>query len=54
MVITGYDDEVTIDGQQGVFILRNSWGPNAGDHGDFYMTYDYFQMLILGVTVIGG
>ncbi|HBB53267.1 MAG TPA: peptidase C1 [Legionellales bacterium] len=50
MIITGYDNEAIVydkEGQahQGVFTLRNSWGSGAGDHGDFYMTYDYFKLL---------
>jgi C1A family cysteine protease len=31
----GYDDA------RGVFIVRNSWGPTAGDNGYFYMPYAY-------------
>ena len=47
MIITGYDDiAVAVDnnGQkhQGLFVLRNSWGAQVGNKGDFYMTYDYF------------
>lgn len=47
MVITGYDDNavaVDINGKKhtGLLILRNSWGDEVGDHGNFYMTYDYF------------
>lgn len=48
MVIMGYDDNAeAIDHNggrhKGLFILRNSWGDNVGDHGNFYMTYDYFK-----------
>lgn len=53
MVIIGYDDtaevtEVTTDGttgktHKGILILRNSWGKEAGDNGNFYMTYDFFK-----------
>lgn len=48
MVITGYDDNATAidhDGKthKGLFTLRNSWGANVGDKGNFYMTYDYFK-----------
>jgi Peptidase C1-like family len=50
MIVTGYDDNAIIiddDGNshQGVFTLRNSWGSEVGDKGNFYMTYDYFQTL---------
>jgi C1A family cysteine protease len=47
MIVTGYDDyAVAIDDQgvkhKGLFTLRNSWGKEAGDHGEYYMSYDYF------------
>lgn len=47
MIVTGYDDNaIAIDDQgiqhKGLFTLRNSWGKYAGDHGDYYMSYDYF------------
>jgi hypothetical protein len=50
MIITGYDDQAIIydakgKAHQGVFTLRNSWGNEAGKHGDYYMTYDYFKLL---------
>ncbi|WP_058441345.1 C1 family peptidase [Legionella brunensis] len=52
MVITGFDDNaVAIDekGQKhrGLFTLRNSWGEDVGDHGNFYMSYDYFKLLVI-------
>ena len=31
----GYDDP------RRLFIIRNSWGPQFGDHGYYYMSYDY-------------
>lgn len=50
MVITGYDDNaIAVDDEgrkhQGLLTLRNSWG-ETGDHGDFYMSYDYFQLFV--------
>lgn len=47
MVITGFDDAaVAYDDQggkhQGLLTLRNSWGSDVGNNGDFYMSYDYF------------
>lgn len=50
LVVTGFDDDAYIlDGnkqaQKGVFTVRNSWGPEAGDKGEFYMSYDYLQSL---------
>lgn len=57
MVITGYDDNaIAVDNQgrkhQGLLTLRNSWGNLIGDHGDFYMSYDYFKTLALEVQRI--
>jgi C1A family cysteine protease len=57
LVIMGYDDDaVAIDqngeAHQGLLILRNSWGPNAGDHGNFYMAYDYFNAFAFDVLRI--
>lgn len=51
MVITGYDDDaITTDEQgrqyKGLLTLRNSWSEKYGDKGDFYMTYDYFKVLV--------
>lgn len=59
MVITGYDDDaVAIDEQghphQGLFTLRNSWGSQTGDHGDYYMSYDYFMHLTVELEEIWG
>lgn len=50
VIITGYDDNAVIAGpnktkQVGVLTLRNSWSDKAGDHGDYYMSYDYFTKL---------
>ncbi len=52
MIITGYDDNaIAIDNEgkthKGLLKLRNSWGSNVGDNGDFYMTYDFFGYLVL-------
>jgi len=52
MVITGYDDNaIATDDKgheyKGLLTLRNSWGEHFGDHGDFYMSYDYFKLLVL-------
>jgi len=52
MVITGYDDNAVVtdsDGKEhkGLFTLRNSWGEEAGDQGNYYMSYDYFKMFLL-------
>lgn len=52
MVITGYDDAAIAIDQQGVqhrglLTIRNSWGHLIGDHGNFYMSYDYFNALVV-------
>lgn len=52
MVITGYDDDAVITGpdgerHQGVLYLRNSWSKRAGEHGDYYMSYDYFKLMVM-------
>lgn len=52
VTIIGYDDQALVtdpDGTQhrGVFTIRNSWGPKVGDHGNYYMTYDYFRLLAI-------
>jgi C1A family cysteine protease len=55
MIITGYDDNaVAIDGNgkahKGLFTLRNSWGADAGDKGNYYMSYEYFRNLAFDVV----
>ena len=57
MVITGYNDSASaVDSMgrtyTGLLTLRNSWGVNMGDKGDFYMSYDYFQALAIEVQRI--
>lgn len=52
MIITGYDDEaIATDDEgrtyKGLLTLRNSWGENVGDHGNFYMSYEYFKLLAM-------
>ncbi|MDF1677745.1 MAG: C1 family peptidase [Legionellaceae bacterium] len=50
MIITGFDDHASAvdkDGRwhKGLLTLRNSWGTDVGDGGNFYMSYDYFKVL---------
>ena len=57
MIVTGYDDRaIAYDRQghahRGLFTLRNSWGPVA-DNGDFYMSYDFFDGMVLEAIQIG-
>jgi C1A family cysteine protease len=40
MLLVGYDKERVQD--KPFFIMKNSWGPNQGDDGYFYVSYDYF------------
>ena len=52
MIITGYDDNaIAIDDHnqqhKGLLTLRNSWSDAVGDHGNFYMSYDYFKVLVI-------
>lgn len=57
MIITGYDDNASAvdkDGvtHRGLFILRNSWGNEVGDNGNYYMTYDFFKKFVIEVQEI--
>lgn len=52
IIITGFDDDAEVKDEQGniqrgIFTLRNSWGANVGNQGDFYMTYSYFKALAI-------
>lgn len=46
VVITGYDDA------QQLFKIRNSWGTVVGENGDFYMTYTFFENMVMDGTEI--
>ncbi len=55
MIIFGYDDHAEVkedDGSihHGIFMLRNSWSDKYGDQGNFYVTYDYFDILTIEAT----
>lgn len=57
MVITGYNDEAVVTDAEGIkhhglITLRNSWGSEAGDHGDYYMSYDYLFALGFSMTEV--
>jgi hypothetical protein len=57
MIITGYDDNAVVTDDlgmkhTGVFKLRNSWGDDVGNKGDYYMTYDFFKIFAMDVTKI--
>lgn len=54
LVVTAYDDNAVITDSsnvqhKGVITLRNSWGAAVGDHGNYYMSYDYFLTLVMEV-----
>ncbi len=44
VVIIGYDDE------QQLFKIRNSWGTYAGEKGNYYMSYDFFNAMVMDHT----
>lgn len=57
MIITGYDDEAVATDQdnvkhKGILKLRNSWGSDVGDKGEFYMTYDFFKEFAMEVQKV--
>lgn len=57
IIIIGYDDTAVVRGSdgrisKGMLILRNSWGPYAGDGGNYYMSYEYFKYLADEATAI--
>jgi C1A family cysteine protease len=48
MIIVGYDDNAVVktatgETNKGLFIVRNSWGPQAGNQGTYYVSYQYFK-----------
>ena len=58
LVVTGYDDKAYAvdrngDKHRGLFTLRNSWGPDVGDNGNFYISYDYYSWLTVEAIQIG-
>ena len=58
MVITGFDDKaIAVDNEgkkhKGLLTLRNSWGTEAGDKGNYYMSYDFFKIFVMEVQKIG-
>jgi C1A family cysteine protease len=44
MIVTGYDDK------QQLFKIRNSWGASAGEKGNYYMTYSFFNAMVIDQT----
>ncbi len=33
-------------------MIRNSWGDEVGDHGNYYMTYDFFKKFVMDIQDI--
>jgi hypothetical protein len=48
VIVTGYNDK------QQVLKIRNSWGSEVGDNGEFYMTYQYYKLYNLDAIEIYG
>ncbi len=46
VVIIGYDDN------QQLFKIRNSWSARAGAQGDYYMTYAFFEAMVMDHTSV--
>lgn len=49
VVIYGYDDNAIVDGQKGVFYIRNSWG--IKDY-DVYATYDFARLSLMQAVAV--
>ena len=50
--IVGWDDDLEFKGApgKGGWIYKNSWGPNSGDHGYYYVSYYDTSCLPIGKT----
>ncbi|BBH52437.1 C1 family peptidase [Fluviispira sanaruensis] len=46
IVIIGFDDN------QKLFKIRNSWGAGVGDSGDYYMSYNFFNVMEMDHTEV--
>lgn len=65
IIIDGYDDNACAtytditpslkpDATQcGLLRIRNSWSADAGDKGDYYMTYDHFKGMVVEAYALG-
>lgn len=61
IIIDGYDDHAcatyeehgSAKKQCGLFRIRNSWSDKAGNHGDYYMSYQHFMGMVVEAYGIG-
>lgn len=51
LIVFGYIDHPS-DPAQGMLVLRNSWGPDLGDGGAYFMTYEYAEDLITAIATL--
>lgn len=53
-----YNDSIDLNGQEpppicGYVVVRNSWGSDVGDQGDYYISYDYLGVFMDEAYEIG-
>lgn len=46
VIVIGFDD------RQKLLKIRNSWGTQFGEDGDFYMTYEFFKSQVQDMTTV--
>lgn len=55
-VIVGHDDNYThpsVPGVTGYYLMRNQWSSSWGQHGYFYMPYDYLDKYLSEYAIVG-